>query len=353
MANMKYDDFKTAVMDSIKSFLPDKYMDAKIEIQEVKKNNDITMDGLIIRMPDKNIAPTIYIEELYDSMILENKALSTVLKEIADIQLNNEAPDINVEDIMNLNAMRNKISMRVVSYDENHDQLTNLPYIRLGNLAAIFTENVMSFKNGNGTITIHNNLMKALGVSVEQLHQIAIDNFDKSTVLFDNISNVLSSKIKTKSLNEFEHSPDSEPMYVLTCKSGLYGASMIAYPGIMSEISEKLGGDFYVLPSSVHELIIISKEEIPDYEILEDMVKEVNATEVRDNEILASSVYEYDADSKALYLAFDHSIVISSDFLQENDYEKNNDIQATTSTFLEKVFEKNLDMSNLTPGIEM
>lgn len=317
MANMKYDDFKIAVMDSIKSFLPDKYMDAKIEIQEVKKNNDITMDGLIIRMPDKNIAFTIYIEELYDSMILENKALSTVLKEIADIQLNNEAPDIT-----NLNVMRDKISMRVVNYDENQGQLTNLPYIKLGNLAAIFTENVMSFENGIGTITIDNDLMKSLDVSVEQLHQIAIDNFDKSAVLFDNIPNVLSSKTKTKSLNEFEYSPDSEPMYVLTCKSGLYGASMIAYPGIMSEISEKLGGDFYMLPSSVHELIIISKEEIPDYEILEDMVKEVNATEVRDNEILASSVYEYDTDSKALYLASDHSLVISSDFLQENNSEK-------------------------------
>ena len=59
---------------------------------------------------------------------------------------------------------------------------------------------------------------------------------------------------------------------------------------MISRIHELLGGDFYVLPSSVHELILIAVDD-QDPQQLADLVRSANRSVVRDNEILANDLY--------------------------------------------------------------
>jgi hypothetical protein len=90
------------------------------------------------------------------------------------------------------------------------------------------------------------------------------------------------------------------PMYVLTNRSHYYGAACMLYPKLLKCIGEGLDSNFYVLPSSVHELIILQDLGMEDAATLMDMVKEVNATEVKEEEVLSDSVYYYDREKEGL-----------------------------------------------------
>ncbi len=84
-------------------------------------------------------------------------------------------------------------------------------------------------------------------------------------------------------------------LYVLTNNSGMFGASVILQYHILREISERLGCAFYVLPSSVHEIILAPKLEEYDLSMLKETVHAVNSTVVSESDYLSDSVYEYDA----------------------------------------------------------
>lgn len=90
------------------------------------------------------------------------------------------------------------------------------------------------------------------------------------------------------------------PMYIVSTESGINGASAIFYDGICEEIREKLGDDFYIIPSSIHEVITVPKSMSPNISRLKAMVECVNATEVKEEDRLTNSVYTYDFDLKKI-----------------------------------------------------
>jgi len=92
-------------------------------------------------------------------------------------------------------------------------------------------------------------------------------------------------------------------MYVLSNADKLNGAAAILDSKTMEDISEKLGGDFIVLPSSIHEVIVLPVNEDMDRQTLEAMVQDVNAGQVAPEERLSDHVYMYDSQAKELVRA--------------------------------------------------
>ena len=92
--------------------------------------------------------------------------------------------------------------------------------------------------------------------------------------------------------------PDT--MFVLTNDTKVNGAAAILNDDIRQEIAEKVG-DFYMLPSSIHETLIIPKDAGMEFKELEQMVQEVNQTQVAPGERLSDHVYEYDAKEHELF----------------------------------------------------
>ena len=86
------------------------------------------------------------------------------------------------------------------------------------------------------------------------------------------------------------------PMFVATNKSKINGASVILYDGLLAKFAEKVGGDFYILPSSIHETILLPAAGDMDVDYLIGMVRSINAAEVSPEEILSDNVYKYFAD---------------------------------------------------------
>ena len=97
-----------------------------------------------------------------------------------------------------------------------------------------------------------------------------------------------------------EKKKDYDQMYVLSNKFRNYGAACIAYPNVLEMIGQILKKDYYILPSSVHEVIIVPYSEIYVCSKLDEMVREINSTQVEEEDVLSNHVYLYDRVSGKL-----------------------------------------------------
>lgn len=156
--------------------------------------------------------------------------------------------------------------------------------------------------------------MDRYGITLEELHDQAMQNMDNLQPysfrgLNENIIDMFSKDIareESMDLNEAREKAEQimshipEVMFVLTNDTGMYGAAAILNDSIRQEIAEKVG-DFYVLPSSIHETLIVPKDAGMDLKELEQMVQDVNRAEVAPKEQLSDHVYEYDAKEHELF----------------------------------------------------
>lgn len=96
---------------------------------------------------------------------------------------------------------------------------------------------------------------------------------------------------------------DINEIYVCTNDSGMFGAAVMLLKDELNSIAERLGGKIYILPSSIHEVIIVPKIEAYDLKMLRETVKGVNETVVNESDFLSDSVYQYEAETGELELA--------------------------------------------------
>ncbi len=80
------------------------------------------------------------------------------------------------------------------------------------------------------------------------------------------------------------------PMFCLTNKAKMNGASLLLQEDIRKQIGECLGSDYFVIPSSIHEVLILPDNGIFQVPELNAMVQEVNETQVERQEQLSDKV---------------------------------------------------------------
>ena len=86
------------------------------------------------------------------------------------------------------------------------------------------------------------------------------------------------------------------PMYVMTNEQQINGATVLLYDDVMKEFAHQMNSSFFILPSSIHELILVPAEEFEDPSCLSELVKEANYSIVSLGDILSDSVYYYDLE---------------------------------------------------------
>lgn len=300
---MQFKDFTDLIIKNIKNYLPDEFADAEVSLTQVNKNNGITLDGLIIKLPDEHIIPTIYpIDFFSDSMTKED--INKALEEIAALRIRTTAEKNNIyNDIFDFEKIKDNIVLKLISYEKNKALLENVPFRQYNDLAAVYELNINDFPDATATTIINNELMKTYKTSEKELHSLALINSPiirpyKFLSMNEIFSNLLDEEIPFY---------DDNFMYVLNTE-GTHGAAAILYPGVLDKIANHLKSNFLILPSSIDEVIIIPDDEQIDVNYLLSMVREVNK-DIDKNMILSDSVYKYDALSHELINVIDNSFV--------------------------------------------
>ena len=307
---MDFEEFTQQVAKEVKRFLPEKYDDASVTLQDVTKNNDQQLTGLMIKTEDTNIAPNNYLEGYFEQY-QDGKDFEDIVRDIADVRVRHELnQDFDVSKITDFDQVKDHIICKLVNAEMNAEYLADKPHTQVEDLAVMYAVDLGGGEGGKMTAPITNALMEQYGVTTQELHDIAIHNLAESQIEFKTMRDVLIDMMFPDGISEndpraFMIPPEEEnpSMYVLSNAEKLNGAAALLDAKTMEDISEKLGGDFIVLPSSIHECIVLPVNEDMDRHTLEAMVQDVNAGQVAPEERLSDHVNMYDSQEKELVLA--------------------------------------------------
>ena len=273
-----------------------------ITINHVIKNNGCEMDGLAIMEKGKDIAPTIYLDSFYE-LYTNGENIKNIIRQIEVIyeqNKNNVTFDVNI--LKHFDTIKDKIVYKVVNYRSNEKLLEQVPHKRILDLAVVFYCLLDNEYGRSATALIYNNNLKNWNVTIDDVYKAALKN--TPDLLHSKISSMaaLFEKCGVNVDGEEVDLKDYVPsdMYVLTNESKLNGAACILYENVLYDFAQKLGADLYILPSSVHEVILLPKLSMFEKDELVNMVKEVNTEGVAADEVLSDHVYEYNRTERLI-----------------------------------------------------
>ena len=290
---MIYADFLQAVCAQMKKYVGE---EAQVKIKQVTKNNGVVLDGLVILKDDRNYSPAIYLNDFYNTYENNSYSIEEIASKIYDIYMEH-ADVLRLPEgfFTDFDTVKDNITCRLINYEQNTELLSEVPHRRFLDLALVYYVVFTSDTDINATITIRNEHMMMWKMSEAELYKLAISNMEKvSPPLIKNINELLCDILAEHGADpsEMDSLDESYPMYVITNASRNFGAVYMMNTELLEDFAVKYG-PLYVIPSSVHEVIIISQKDTPCKEYLYEIVKEVNHTQLTRSEVLSDSVYSF------------------------------------------------------------
>lgn len=301
---MSIDGFTTCIKMDIKKELGSRYT---LEVKDITKNNDTRLKGLIIMEQGSSMHPTIYMESFYE----QYKAGGT-LEEIKDsilqtFQESGAGKQFDVAFFADWKKVKERVTYKLINFERNWELLKDVPHKKFLDLAIVY-ECFLGIGNAGGVvILIHDSHIKSWGVTVDELHAAALQNTPElmgyslasMTEVMQEIMG--SGKAELDGIEELQSREELEkdifPMYVLTNHHKLHGAGCILYKNLLQEIAEKWKCNLIILPSSIHEVILIPMNKAGNYVEMAQIVREVNQTQVMPEEVLSDHVYQFSSET--------------------------------------------------------
>ena len=296
---MKIEDFMEKVKNSVIEKLGKEY---QVTVCKSDKNNGVVCTGLRVQKNDCSVAPLIYLDEHFRQYKNGNTTLSSIVKYVVK-ESRKKSPCVDIQQYLIYENIRKNVVYRLVNTESNRDLLEDIPHLEFLDLSIIFRCLVTQEDIGSASILIHNVHMKLWDITIQELYQDAVMNTPRLEEYEIKSMTEVMREIMTEENSDgsgqdayMEEFSDSVPLYVLSNKNRIEGAGCMLYPDLMKDFSDTIGSSFYIIPSSVHEsLLLPPKEDVQGGEI-RNMIKEINDTQVSIEERLSYSLYYYDKD---------------------------------------------------------
>lgn len=296
---MEINEFAYKVCEAVTKELGEEY---RVELKEVRKNNGVLLHGLLILNCGGNLIPTIYLETFY-AAYEDGVSFGEVIRRILEIY-REETPrgNIDMEFFKSFSKVKDKICYRLIRRKGNEELLREIPYVEFLDLAICFYYAYSSRALGEGTILIYNSHMEMWGVKIQDLMRLAGENTPR---LYPGKHSPMTAILEEIMETGGRSIPEGKlPLSVLTNGRRIYGAACILYPGILEGIADKNKKSLYIIPSSVHEVILLEESEKTVPAEIRKMIYEVNRTHVTPEEVLSDNLYFYDYSEKKVKIIF-------------------------------------------------
>lgn len=262
----------------------------KLEEQEevrrirILKNNGVKLDGFSYRREGHREQPTVYVNHYY-RRDLEEQELEEIAEVLVKVQRNSILlPDKNLAQVLEYPKMKEQIYYRLISREKNEELLKQTPWLPWLDLALVFYLRIPEQIIKNATALIHNAHMEYWGLTLGELYRTASENMKELSVLLKPVEEFL---------EDYHIETLNSGMYVLSTEKKEFGSAAIVSLEVQKMCFETLGEDYYVLPSSIHELILLPVSLAAGRKDLEELVREVNSFCVSEEDYLGSHVYRY------------------------------------------------------------
>lgn len=281
---MNYTEFKNFVAENIKQYLPEDFAGAEVSVTDVIKPN-ATLSSLLVRKSGSNISPSIYLECFFEKYE-KNVGLAEVMKEIASVVVDNY-PQENFE-INNLFEKENVLKTvlpKLIPLKNSENYLKDKIYTEFLDMAVIYLVPVsMPSADGFGSVALTKSHLESIGVTKEELFEASKKNISDDFEFTSMTAILMEMGVPAEAYDEC-------PMFVLTSKNRINGAAQLLNDKAMATVAERLGDTFVVIPSSIHEVIVLPYDENTNVDDLTGMICAVNGSEVSPAEVLSDHPY--------------------------------------------------------------
>ena len=270
---MNYTEFMNAMLCEIRG-----QVDAQVrtELYTVTKNNGTRRTGILFKQEDSNLAPTIYLEEFYQKY-LKGQQVPDLADSICSIyQEIRVKKTCDCQNLFDFNHVKEHIVYKLIRRDANEELLKKIPYEPFLDLAVVYYIQIDNTRFGSAAIQIRNEHLRYWRVEKEEIRRLA-EKYKPRIY-----------PVQIRQIVRF--------MYVATNEQCSLGAAVMRYPDFREKVRGMIRGDFYILPSSIHEVILVPESFGLEPERMQEMVKEINQTGVAPEEVLSDSVYYFDGE---------------------------------------------------------
>jgi len=308
---MDYESFKKRVMREFLDYMPEEYQDCELELRKVPKVNTC-LTGVVIKPKGKTksyCSPTFYMERMYDQY-LDCDSFEKVMANQA-IYLE-ESLKYMPEDVMKLDfaAMKEKIVFQVVNTKENQEMINLCPHRDFMDLSIVYRVIVNVDEHGVSGFLITHDIANVEDLTEALLYRLAKKNTKKifpfkSERIEETMSRMMkrwgaTDKDVENSFAGMDNVPAKERVYVISNEYEFFGANALLYTDVLKKVVNNIGTDCYILPSSVHDLVILSTETFSESAKLISLVRETNSEHVRTTDRLSDSIYKYSIEDGSI-----------------------------------------------------
>lgn len=277
------------------------------ELSRVRKNNGVIKDVLYVRKAESDCVPCFYMDELYRSYCGGESELG-LAEQLADIVLNEcERVREQVPDFLDREWIVSHMFVRLIQAESNREWLQDAVYVEYLDLLAVFSVLTEDGEDGIKSYQLPKNVWETLGLGEAEAYFPAV--VENTRQLFPEKMWCVEHSVSVCSIDGEEQIATvlippkeylSKKLYVLSNYRRINGAAVLLYPDLLRQLAGKFGGDFYVIPSSVHEVLLLKETEEEEPERLNRTIQTVNEQQVQPEEVLSGHVYLYSKEDERL-----------------------------------------------------
>ncbi len=301
-----FEKFQQKIKEGILAYLPKEYRNATVNIVHVPRNNDREQVAMVIKKEGQGLPAKVYLEEYY-TRFPDWVSDKTILRTIAGDYLAEETEmkwkAEMVEAVKDFDSVKGNIRVQVVNKDMNRENLRGYPHKEVEGTDLVAVFRVMLYKDGEerAAVLVTDKTMKDWDMDVDSLYETALKNTAAQAPA--RINSMMSLFFDSMEPLEPKEVFRNEGLYILSNPQKDYGAAVMLYPGLLQSIAEATQSSFYILPSSIHEVMLMKEGNGMDAKELQGMVMDINQREVAPQEVLSDKVYFYDGKEQKISLA--------------------------------------------------
>ena len=264
--------------------------------REVSKLQGESYIGMAVRPKDSNIAATTNLKAFFEDLG-EDFNMDDVMDQIAhDISDQiSHMPQFDERVLNDYEQMKGKLTLQMIPTAGNEEKLSEIPHRNVEDMAIVYRFEMSNSAKKISSILVTDSMLRSYGITADQLHEDALEAAVQThPATLRNMTDVMRDLMGDAAALFAPDEPS--PMWVASVEGDQNGACAIQYPDFLEQAAETLGGDFYVLPSSIHEVLLVADDGSMDLSYLEAMVRSVNETEVAPADRLSDHVFHYDSE---------------------------------------------------------
>ncbi|WP_432631257.1 DUF5688 family protein [Brotaphodocola sp.] len=323
---MDYKEFLETVTQNLHHALGES---CRIDVCPLQKNNGVTLDGIRLYQNGQLFVPTIYLNAYFDAYKNHAMSIEEILADILGLYENAMPPSrLSPEFMSDFDSLKSRVMYRLIHTESNQELLKEVPSIRFLDLSVVFFLYIEENAVGQLTTPIRKEHLRQWKIGVSDLWKLArvntptayppvIQNMSDALEDLSNLTgiepihapspylhNLHADSMDTIASNELtgtmigeqdetECETTTPPIYILTNSSGLYGAGCMLYPTVLEDLSDRLNQDLLILPSSIHEVLVLPADTPIGLRELQVMITTINQTEVLPEDRLSNQIYFY------------------------------------------------------------